>query len=311
MQRIGFVVFPNFQAMGLAVVSTFEFANLTKEENVYEVRLLSEAGGPVRASLGFSVDTEAFGDATFDTVVIAAAAHVEMPTPGLVAFIQRSLLTARRVAATCTATFTLAEAGVLDGRRATTHWRFARDLRARYPKLKVEDDRIFIVDGPIWTSAGVTAGIDLALAMVEKDLGEATARAVARKMVVYHRRSGGQSQFSTLLELEPKSDRIQSVLSYAVGNLKSSLSVEELAEVAALSPRQFSRAFRTETGQSPAKAVEHLRVEAARVLIEQGRLSMDAIAEETGFADRERMRRAFLRRFGQSPQAIRRNAQAA
>jgi transcriptional regulator GlxA family with amidase domain len=310
MQRIGFVVFPNFQAMGLAVISTFEFANLAKGEKVYEVVVLSEAGGPVRASLGFSVGTEAFGHATFDTVVIGAAAHVEMPTPGLIAFIQRSLLTARRVAATCTATFALAEAGVLDGRRVTTHWAVARDLATRYPKLKVEEDRIFINDGPIWTSAGVTAGIDLALAMVEKDLGEETARTVARKMVVYHRRSGGQSQFSTLLELEPKSDRIQSALSHAVGNLKSSLSVEELAKVAALSPRQFSRAFRAETGQSPAKAVEHLRVEAARVLIEQGRLSMDAIAGETGFADRERMRRAFLRRFGQSPQTIRRSSQA-
>ena len=134
---------------------------------------------------------------------------------------------------------------------------------------------------------------------------------VARKMVVYRRRSGGQSQFSTLLELEPKSDRIQRALDYAVRNLKSALSVEELAGAAALSPRQFSRAFRTETGQSPAKAVEHLRVEAARVLIEQARHSMDAIAEETGFGDRERIRRAFLRTLGQSPQTIRRDAKAA
>jgi transcriptional regulator GlxA family with amidase domain len=218
---------------------------------------------------------------------------------------------ARRVASTCTGAFTLAEAGVLDGRRATTHWRFARDLQARYPKLKVEEDRIFIIDGPIWTSAGVTAGIDLALAMVEKDLGAEIARTVARKMVVYHRRSGGQSQFSTLLELEPKSDRIQRALDYASRNLKSTLSVEELADAAALSHRQFSRAFRAETGQSPAKAVERLRVEAARVLMEQGRHSMDAIAQETGFADRERMRRAFLRRLGQSPQTIRRNSKAA
>jgi transcriptional regulator GlxA family with amidase domain len=253
MQRVGFVVFPNFQAMGLAVISTFEFANLAKGEQVYEVVLLSETGGPVRASLGFSVDTEAFDDATFDTVVIGAAARVEKPTPGLIAFIQRSMRTVRRVAATCTATFTLAEAGALDGRRATTHWRFANDLRARYPKLKVEEDRIFIVDGPIWTSAGVTAGIDLALALVEQDHGAETARTVARKMVVYHRRSGGQSQFSTLLELEPKSDRIQKALDHASRNLKSTLSVEELADAAALSPRQFSRAFRAETGQSPAR----------------------------------------------------------
>jgi transcriptional regulator GlxA family with amidase domain len=311
MHHVGFVVFPNFQAMGLAVISTFEFANLAKGDEVYKVTLLSETGGPIRASLGFSVDTEAFGDTTFDTVIIAAGADVEQPTPGLIAFVQRSLRTARRLAGTCTGAFTLAEAGALDGRRATTHWRYAHELRARYPKLTVEEDRIFIVDGPVWTSAGATAGIDLALAMVEKDLGAEATRTVARKMVVYHRRSGGQSQYSSLLELEPKSDRIQTALDYASRNLKKALSVEELADAAALSPRQFSRAFRAETGQSPAKAVERLRVEAARVLMEQGRHSMDAIAEETGFGDRERMRRAFLRTLGQSPRTIRRNSRAA
>ncbi len=155
----------------------------------------------------------------------------------------------------------------------------------------------------------MTAGIDLALAMVEKDHGIEVARAVARMLVVYHRRSGGQSQFSALLELEPKSDRIQKALDFARGNLKSQLSVEELAEAAHLSPRQFSRAFRAETGQSPAKAVENLRLEAARLMMEQSRHPIDVVADETGFADRERMRRAFLRAFGQPPQAIRRNAQ--
>ena len=311
MQRIGFVTFSNFGAMGLAMLSTFEHANLTKAEQFYEVTLLSESGGPVRSSAGFSVITEPFGEDVFDTLIVGASTQLAEPTPGVVHFLRRSMRTARRIAASCTGAFALAAAGALDGRRATTHWLFARDLASRYPKLRVDADRIFIIDGPIWTSAGVTASIDLALAMVEKDLGAETARMVARKMVVYHRRSGGQSQFSTLLELEPKSDRIQRVLDYAGRNLKSALSVEELAGAAALSPRQFSRAFRTETGQSPAKAVEHLRVEAARVLIEQGRHSMDAIAEETGFGDRERMRRAFLRTLGQSPQTIRRNAKAA
>jgi transcriptional regulator GlxA family with amidase domain len=311
MQRVGFVTFPNFGAMGLATLSTFEHANLTRGEQVYEVTLLSETGGPVDSSAGFSVMTEPFGEDVFDTLIVGASTQLAEPTPGVVDFIRRSMRTARRIAASCTGAFALAAAGALDGRRATTHWLFARDLARRYPKLKIDADRIFIVDGPIWTSAGVTASIDLALAMVEKDLGAEIARMVARKMVVYHRRSGGQSQFSTLLELGPKSDRIQRALDYAVRNLKSALSVEELAGAAALSPRQFSRAFRTETGQSPAKAVEHLRVEAARVLIEQGRHSMDAIAEETGFADRERMRRAFLRTLGQSPQTIRRNAKAA
>ncbi len=204
----------------------------------------------------------------------------------------------------------LAEAGLLDGRRTTTHWHRARELQARFPKVKVEEDRIFIVDGSVWTSAGMTAGIDLALAMIEQDLGADVARAVARQLVVYHRRAGGQSQFSALLELEPKSDRIQSALAYAKRNLTAKLTVKQLANAAHLSPRQFSRAFRTETGQSPAKAVENLRVETARLMMEQSRHSIDVIARQTGFADRYRMRRAFLRAFGQPPQVIRRNARA-
>jgi transcriptional regulator GlxA family with amidase domain len=176
--------------------------------------------------------------------------------------------------------------------------------------VKVEEDRIFIIDGPVWTSAGMTAGIDLALAMIEKDLGADVARAVARRLVVYHRRAGGQSQFSALLELEPKSDRIQSALAYAKRNLHKPLTVGQLAAAAHLSPRQFSRAFRAETGQSPAKAVENLRIEAARLIMERSRHPIDVIARQTGFADRDRMRRAFLRAFGQPPQVIRRNARA-
>jgi transcriptional regulator GlxA family with amidase domain len=154
----------------------------------------------------------------------------------------------------------------------------------------------------------MTAGIDLALAMVEDDHGIEVARSVARQLVLYHRRAGGQSQYSTLLDLAPKSDRIQNALTYAQSNLKNPLSLDELAEAAHLSSRQFSRAFRDETGQTPAKAVERLRVEAARQMLEQGRHTIETIAYETGFADRERMRRAFLRTIGQPPQAVRRNA---
>lgn len=313
MQAIGFVVFPKFQVLGFGILTVFEVANLVAKEAIYDLRLLSEQGGLIRSSAGFAVETESFGspavqETQFDTVIIAAGMEVEPVTPGLLDFVRRSARISRRVAAPCIGAFTLAEAGLLDGRRATTHWAFARELQNRFPRLKVEEDRIFIIDGPIWTSAGMTAGIDLALAMIEKDLGADVARAVARNLVVYHRRAGGQSQFSALLELEPKSDRIQQALDYAKKNLKRTLSVEELAEIAHLSPRQFSRAFRAETGQSPAKAVETLRVETARLLMEQGRLSMDVIADETGFADRERMRRAFLRAFGQPPQTVRRNA---
>ncbi|TAL83728.1 MAG: GlxA family transcriptional regulator [Beijerinckiaceae bacterium] len=311
MQGIGFVVFPGFQVMGFAALTVFEVANMSLDEAAYRITLLSEAGGLVRSSAGFCVETQAFGEAVFDTVIFGASNTPDPVTPGVLDFVNRSMRLSRRVAAPCTGAFVLAQAGVLDGRRATTHWFFARDLQQRFPGLKVEEDRIFIIDGQVWTSAGMTASIDLALAMVEKDHGVELARSVARKLVVYHRRAGGQSQFSALQELEPKSDRIQKALDYAHRNLRRALSVEELADAAGLSPRQFSRAFKAETGQSPAKAVETLRVEAARLLMEQGRHSMDVIADETGFADRERMRRAFLRILGQPPQAVRRNARAA
>jgi transcriptional regulator GlxA family with amidase domain len=226
----------------------------------------------------------------------------------LIDFVRRSPQRFRRVSAICTGAFILGEAGLLDGRRATTHWLYARELQGLYPDAHVEEDRIYIIDGSVWTSAGMTAGIDLALGMLEKDFGADLAREVARKMVVYHRRSGGQSQHSALLEMDAKSDRIQSALAYAKRNLRKPLTVEDLADAVHLSPRQFSRAFRSETGKSPAKAVEHLRLEAARLMIEQTHHPIDVVATETGFADRERMRRAFLRAFGQPPQVIRRNA---
>src|SRR6202045_3309598 len=308
MQRIGFVVLPGFQMMSVATLSVFEFANREGGEPVYDLHLLSETGGSIRNSIGISVATEPFEDRDFDPLMVGGSAVVGALTPGVIKFLRRGLERSRRVASTCTGAFVLAEAGLLDGRRATTHWHRARDLQARFPKVKVEEDRIFIVDGPVWTSAGMTAGIDLALAMIEQDLGADVARAVARQLVVYHRRAGGQSQFSALLELAPKSDRIQSALAYAKRNLDKPLTVGQLAEAAHLSPRQFSRAFRAETGQSPAKAIENLRVEAARLMMEQTRHPIDIIARQTGFADRDRMRRAFLRAFGQPPQAMRRAA---
>jgi transcriptional regulator GlxA family with amidase domain len=310
MQRIGFIVLPGFQMMSVASLSVFELANSEIGEPIYDVHLMSETGGPIPSSIGISVATEPFDNTNFDTLMVGGSAVVGSLTPGVIKFLRQALERSRRIASTCVGAFVLAEAGLLDGRRATTHWHRARELQARFPKVKVEEDRIFIIDGPVWTSAGMTAGIDLALAMMENDLGADVARAVARKLVVYHRRAGGQSQFSALLELEPKSDRIQSALAYAKRNLNTPLTVGKLAEAAHLSPRQFSRAFRAETGQSPAKAVENLRVEAARLMMEQTSHPVDVIARQTGFADRDRMRRAFLRTFGQPPQWIRRNARA-
>ncbi|PRH84140.1 AraC family transcriptional regulator [Labrys okinawensis] len=311
MQRVGFLISPNFQLMSFAALSAFEFANYAADKALYDIAIVSESGGPVRSSVGPTLDSLRFDEPEFDTLVVCGTPDVDPPTPDVVGYVRRAPALSRRVASICTGAFVLAEAGLLDGRRVTTHWLWTRDLQARFPRLKVDEDRIFIADGQIWTSAGMSAGVDLALGMVEEDHGAELARIVARQLVLYHRRGGGQSQHSNLLDLDAKSDRIQTALTYARRNLHTPLSVEQLAEVAHLSPRQFSRAFRAETGQSPAKAVENLRVEAARLMMEQTLHPIDIVARETGFADRERMRRAFLRAFGQPPQAIRRLAKGA
>lgn len=310
MHSVGLVVFPEFQVMGLSTISVFEVANQILAAPAYELTLLSEKGGKIRTTSGFQLDTEPFAKRAFDTVVIAAGLTVNPSTPALLDFVRHSVSHSRRVASLCLGAFVLAEAGVLKGRHATTHWMLARELQATYPDIKVEEDRIFVVDGNIWTGAGMAASIDLALALVEKDHGLDVAQAVARQLVVFHRRAGGQSQFSQMLDLKPKSDRIQKAIEHVGAHLTDALSVEELAEAAGMSVRHFSRAFRAETGRSPAKAVEGIRVEAARLMMERGRHSMDVIARETGFDDRERMRRAFVRTLGQPPQIIRRAARA-
>lgn len=308
MLTVGFVVPKRFQIMGLAPASAFELANVTAKDRLYELRLLSEHGGPVTNSFGVAIETQPLAQQKVDTLIVAGMLFPEPSTPGLLAHLRDVAASARRVASVCTGAFILGETGLLAGRRVTTHWFHARALQKQFPDVQLEEDRIFIIDGHIWTSAGMSAGVDLALGMIEKDFGAELARTVAQKLVVYHRRAGGQSQHSALLELDAKSDRIQSALAYARRNLRAPLTVEELATAAHLSPRQFSRAFRAETGQSPAKAVEHLRLEAARVMVEQSRLTIDEVAAETGFADPERMRRAFLRAFGQPPQVLRRSA---
>lgn len=308
MRDVAFVVYPGYSVMALAVVTGFEVANMLAEDPVYDLHFVSETGGKVRTSAGLLLDTEPLTDKPFDTLVVGGATDLVPATSGLIAFVRDAPKRHRRIAAVCTGAFVLAQAGLLNGRRATTHWMHARHMQRQFPGVTVEEDRIFIQDGPIWTSAGMTAGIDLGLALIENDLGPELAKSVARKLVVYHRRGGGQSQFSALLELSPKSDRIQSALVFARDNLHKPLTVPDLADAAHLSPRQFSRAFHAETGQSPAKAIENLRVEAARTLMEQSRHPIDIVARQTGFSDRDQMRRAFLRAFGQPPQVLRRNA---
>lgn len=308
MQKIGFLLPQGFQIMGLAAASAFELANTTAGTSLYALGFYSEDGGPVRNSFGAAVDTLPLARRKLDTLIACGLLAPAPTSPALLARLRAAARLARRTASVCTGAFLLGEAGLLDGRRATTHWMFARTLQERFPAAQIEADRIFIHDGPLWTSAGMSAGIDLALGMVEADHGAELAGAVAKKLVLYHRRAGGQSQHSAMLELGPSSDRIQRVLAYARSNLRRELCVPELAQVAHLSPRQFSRAFTSETGQPPARAIERLRAEAARLMIEQSRLTVEEIAAETGFSDTERMRRAFLRAYGQPPQALRRMA---
>jgi transcriptional regulator GlxA family with amidase domain len=303
--RVGLILPAGFHVMSFAALATFDTVNFIAAEHFYDVSILSEHGGAVPNSFGTAVETEPLDIRPFDTLLVGAGLAFTPPTTKLLTFLREAVADARRVASICIGTFILAEAGILDGRRATTHWAWAQELERRFPKVRVEMDRIFIADGSVWTSAGMTAGIDMALGLVERDMGADIARATAKMMVVHHRRAGGQSQHSAMFELDAKSDRVQDALAFARKNLRQSLSVDQLAEAARLSPRQFTRVFRSETGQSPARAVENLRLEAARYMLEQGRLPVEEIARGTGFGDRERMRRSFLRSFGQTPQAIR------
>jgi transcriptional regulator GlxA family with amidase domain len=226
----------------------------------------------------------------------------------MLAFIRAMSQRARRIASVCSGTYLLAEAGLLDDKRATTHWNCSADFASRYPKVRLEADRIFVRDGAVWSSAGITAGIDLALALIAEDLGENIARRTAAQLVVYRRRPGTQSQFSALLEMEWPEGRFGPLLEWARGRLMEPLSVEQLAEQAAMSPRNFARRFREETRSTPARAIERLRVEAARERLEAGQESIEEIAARAGFGDPDRMRRAFIRAFGLPPQALRRAA---
>jgi transcriptional regulator GlxA family with amidase domain len=308
MRRVGMILCPGFQVMCFTALSAFEVANKNAREVLYELHVLSEAGGLLRSSFGMEVTTKALADDEFDTLLVGVGMEVPSTSPGVAGYLRQAAKSTRRLASICLGSFALGDAGLLDGRRATTHWRYAQRLKERFPKCSIDMDKIFVADGQIWTSAGMSAASDLAVGMIESDHGADLARTVARGMVMHHRRAGGQSQHSALLDLDAKADRIQTALTYAKRNLRRPLDIEDLARAACLSPRQFTRVFRSETGTSPAKAVESLRLEAARLMLEQSRLPVEDIAREAGFGSRERMRRAFIRAHGEVPQSIRMNA---
>jgi transcriptional regulator GlxA family with amidase domain len=303
------VVFPGFELLDLSgPLCALNIATSTGRAS-YVSRVVSAHGGSVASCSGVDVLTSLPPPhRRVDTLlVVGGLAHIAFEGEDeTIALIKDLAAQANRVASVCTGAFLLASAGLLDGREVTTHWRHATELQRRFPNVRVNADRIFLKDGNIWTSAGITAGIDLTLALIEHDFGIEVSKTVAREMVVYHRRSGGQSQFSTMLELEPPSDRIKDALKFAREHLNEPLPVERMAEAARISARQFARLFLKETGDTPARAVERLRAEVALSRVQEGTESIEMIARSVGFGDKERMRRAFLRIYGQPPRALRR-----
>ncbi len=310
-RTIEFLIFPDFNILDLTgPMAVFESGQALSRSRPYVLKVLSEEGGLVSSSCGLTVATQPLGRSACDTIVVVGGRGTAAATRrhALVQYIRRISRRARRVCSVCTGAFLIAKAGLLDGRKATTHWQSAGELRRSFPKIRMDSDQIYVKDGNIYTSGGVTAGIDLALTLVEEDLGVTVAQAVARDLLVYHRRAGAQAQFSSLLELGPTSDRIRRALHYAREHLRETLSLDVLAAAARIGPRQFSRQFVRETGETPAKAIERLRAEEARIRVSGSSDPIEAVARHVGFSDPERMRRAFLRLFGQPPQAIRRLA---
>jgi transcriptional regulator GlxA family with amidase domain len=313
-RSIGILIFPEFQLLDAAgPIAAFEVAGHATERPPYRLRVLARQSGVVTSSSGAALAAESLAEAgCLDTLIVSGGWGTREASrcEATLAFIREAGCRSRRVASVCTGAFVLAAAGLLDGRRATTHWRLAPEFARTHPQVRLEPDRIFVRDGNVWTSAGITAGIDLALALIAEDLGEAVAKQTAQDLVVYHRRPGGQSQFSALLRLDLPGGRFGPLLAWARDRLSEALPVERLADRAAMSLRHFARAFAAETGMTPAKAIEHLRLEAARAHVEDGSEPIDRVASATGFGDPERMRRAFIRAFGQPPQALRRAARA-
>lgn len=308
MHRVAVLVFPGFQLLDAAgPIAAFEVTGR------YALRTVATAAGNVRSSSGVTWIAESLPRAAdVDTLLVSGGPGVDDASmdQAVLRFVRRVAARPQaRVASVCSGSLLLGAAGLLDGRRATTHWSRTRQFERQLPHVRLDADRIFVRQGSVWTSAGVTAGIDLAVAMIAEDHGHELARAVAQELVVYYRRPGGQSQFSSLSALQSSDGRFDALLDHVRGNLRTRLSVGDLADHACMSPRHFAREFRARTGVTPAKAVERVRVEAARTALENGAASVQRVAVDCGFGDVERMRRSFTRLLGLPPSALRRSPQ--
>jgi transcriptional regulator GlxA family with amidase domain len=303
------VAYPGIALLDLVgPAEVFATANRIAESGPrYRSLVASADGRPITGNSGLRLDVDArLSSVTgrIDTLLISAGlTYVDaMRSSELIAEVRRIAGKARRVGSTCVGAFVLAAAGLLDGRTATTHWAFCETLGRDFPEVTIEPDRIFVRDGNVFTSAGVTAGMDLSLALVEADHGFEVARAVARWLVIFMQRPGGQSQFSErLAHPVPSNSALRAVLDDIAADPSGDHSVPRLAERAALSERHCARLFLTETGTTPARFVERARVEAARDLLEAGRASVEVVAHQVGFGSAETMRRAFLRVLGVGP----------
>lgn len=275
----------------------------------YDVRVVARGGAQVTASAGLKLSTAPLPltNAAVDTLIVAGGQGVDAAAadPAIIDWVTARAKRARRIASVCTGAFLLAESGLLDGRRAATHWSYCAELARRFPNVRVESDPIFVRDGPVWSSAGVTAGIDLALALVEEDLGSTVALAVARYLVVFMKRPGGQAQFSTALSLQAADDEFGALHEWIKHHLADDLALSVLADRARMSERSFSRHYAEATGLTPARAIERLRVEAARRLLSTSGLPVKRISQRCGFGSDETMRRSFLRLLAVTPQDYR------
>jgi len=307
-RRVTVLAFPGVQAIDVfGPIEVFSAADRLAGGGAYEIELVAGRRGAIDTSSGVRVLADRTASAVrgpLDTLIVAGGEGVSaaLGDRRLIRWLAGAAARSRRLCSVCTGAFLLAEAGLLDGRRATTHWAACEELARRYGEVAVEPDPIFVRDGNVATSAGVTAGIDLALALVEEDLDPELARQVARWLVLFLRRPGDQAQFSGALEA-PVAERpaLRELQDWIPGHLAEDLSVAALAERAAMSPRNFARAFRRELGATPASYVERLRVELARSHLESSDLPIEVVATQCGFGTVETLRRAFQRRVGTSP----------
>ena len=311
-RRVVIVALPEVQPLdvtGPAEVLASAASVAGGDDAAYTIEVVAPGGAPIPTDSGYAIAPAGALEAVrgpIDTLLVAGGAGARHASSETVARVRRLAARADRVASVCTGAYVLAAAGLLDGRRATTHWSWCDDLQRRHPAVTVERDPIFVVDGPVRTSAGVTAGMDLALALVEEDLGPRVALEVARWLVVFVKRPGGQAQFSAQLAGQ-SADRVplRELQAWIADHLDVDLSVPALAARACMSERHFARAFKAETGMTPAVYVESLRVERARLALESGAAPIDAVAARCGFGTVETLRRAFARRLGVSPAAYR------